>query len=64
MATRYYRAPELVLMEKDYGKPVDVWAAGVVFGDGVGGPNGFYSFCFSRFSACFLWAGQDESWFL
>ena len=33
VATRYYRAPELILMEKDYGRPVDVWAAGVVFGE-------------------------------
>jgi mitogen-activated protein kinase 1/3 len=33
VATRFYRAPELILMEKDYGKEVDVWAAGVIFGE-------------------------------
>jgi len=33
VATRFYRAPELILMEKDYGKPVDIWAAGVIFGE-------------------------------
>ena len=33
VATRYYRAPELILMEKDYGKAVDIWSAGVIFGE-------------------------------
>ena len=33
VATRFYRAPELILMEKDYGKPVDIWSAGVIFGE-------------------------------
>ena len=27
VATRFYRAPELILMEKDYGKEVDIWAS-------------------------------------
>ena len=33
VATRFYRAPELILMEKDYGKEVDIWASGVIFGE-------------------------------
>ena len=33
VATRFYRAPELVLMEKDYNSKVDIWAAGVIFGE-------------------------------
>ena len=33
MATRYYRAPELILMQKGYGKEVDIWAAGVIWGE-------------------------------
>jgi mitogen-activated protein kinase 1/3 len=33
VATRHYRAPELILMEKDYGKAVDIWAAGVLFAE-------------------------------
>ena len=33
VATRFYRAPELVLMEKDYGKPVDIWSVGVIMGE-------------------------------
>lgn len=33
VATRFYRAPELILMEKDYGKEVDIWATGVIFGE-------------------------------
>ncbi|XP_023568849.1 cyclin-dependent kinase-like 3 isoform X1 [Octodon degus] len=30
VATRWYRAPELVLKDTSYGKPVDVWALGCV----------------------------------
>ena len=33
VGTRFYRAPELILCEKDYGKPVDIWASGVIFGE-------------------------------
>jgi mitogen-activated protein kinase 1/3 len=33
VATRFYRAPELILMEKDYGKEVDIWAIGIIFGE-------------------------------
>ena len=33
VATRFYRAPELILMEKEYGKAVDIWSTGVIFGE-------------------------------
>jgi len=32
-ATRWYRAPEVVLMEKDYSTGVDLWGAGCIFGE-------------------------------
>ena len=31
MATRWYRAPELLVGDTQYGTPVDVWAIGSVF---------------------------------
>ena len=33
ICSRYYRAPELILMEKDYGKEVDIWSTGIIFGE-------------------------------
>eukprot|EP00495_Collosphaeridae_sp_1-RS-2012_P003505 TRINITY_DN28_c0_g1_i5.p1 TRINITY_DN28_c0_g1~~TRINITY_DN28_c0_g1_i5.p1 ORF type:complete len:331 (+),score=36.92 TRINITY_DN28_c0_g1_i5:135-1127(+) len=33
VATRWYRAPELLLGVTDYGKPVDVWAIGCIMGE-------------------------------
>lgn len=33
VATRWYRAPELMLSRKRYGKPVDMWAVGCIFGE-------------------------------
>ena len=33
IATRYYRAPELILMHEEYSFPSDVWSAGVIFGE-------------------------------
>lgn len=36
VATRWYRAPELLLREKHYGKEVDMWAAGVILGEMYG----------------------------
>ena len=29
VVTRYFRAPEIILVERDYGKPIDIWASGV-----------------------------------
>jgi cyclin-dependent kinase-like len=31
VSTRWYRAPELLVGDKGYGKPVDVWAIGCIF---------------------------------
>ncbi len=33
VATRWYRAPELILLEKDYGAAIDIWAVGCVMGE-------------------------------
>ena len=37
VATRWYRAPELLLSSTQYGFPVDVWAAGVIVGEMLNG---------------------------
>lgn len=37
VATRWYRAPELVVGDVQYGPPVDVWAIGCVFGELLNG---------------------------
>jgi cyclin-dependent kinase-like len=33
VATRWYRAPELLLSNPHYGKPVDVWAIACIMGE-------------------------------
>ena len=33
VATRWYRAPELILLEKDYGPAIDVWSLGCIFAE-------------------------------
>lgn len=33
VATRWYRAPELILSRRKYGKPVDMWAVGCILGE-------------------------------
>lgn len=33
VATRWYRAPELLVGDTEYGKSVDVWAAGCIFAE-------------------------------
>ena len=33
VATRWYRAPELLVGDTQYGPPVDVWAIGCVFAE-------------------------------
>lgn len=33
VVTRWYRPPELIILEKDYGEPVDVWAVGCIFAE-------------------------------
>jgi mitogen-activated protein kinase 1/3 len=33
VVTRHYRAPELILMEKDYGPEIDIWSVGCIFSE-------------------------------
>lgn len=30
---RHYRAPEIILLEKDYGEAVDIWSFGAILGE-------------------------------
>ena len=32
VTTRWYRAPEVILLEKGYSKPIDLWSVGCIFG--------------------------------
>ncbi|CAG9312793.1 unnamed protein product [Blepharisma stoltei] len=36
VATRWYRAPEVILLEKEYGKEIDIWSLGCVFAELLG----------------------------
>ena len=33
MQTRWYRAPEIILLEKDYGGAIDIWSLGCIFAE-------------------------------
>jgi len=33
VATRWYRAPELILLEKKYNSAIDVWSVGCILGE-------------------------------
>jgi mitogen-activated protein kinase 1/3 len=33
VVTRWYRSPELILLEKDYGPAIDVWSVGCIFAE-------------------------------
>jgi cyclin-dependent kinase-like len=33
VSTRWYRAPELLVGDANYGKPVDIWAIGCIFAE-------------------------------
>ena len=33
VVTRHYRAPEIILLEKDYGPAIDLWAVGCIFAE-------------------------------
>lgn len=37
VATRWYRAPELLVGDTQYGTPVDVWAIGCLFAELIRG---------------------------
>ncbi len=36
VVTRWYRAPEIILLEKDYGPAVDMWSIGCIFAELLG----------------------------
>ena len=36
VVTRWYRAPELILLEKDYGSAIDMWSVGCIFAELLG----------------------------
>ena len=36
VVTRWYRAPEIILLEKDYGPAIDIWALGCIFSELLG----------------------------
>ena len=36
IASRYYTPPEILLLEKDYGLPVDMWSVGCIFAELLG----------------------------
>jgi len=36
VVTRWYRAPEIILLEKDYGAAIDMWAVGCIFAELLG----------------------------
>jgi len=38
VATRWYRAPELLYGARSYGKAVDLWAVGCIFAELLGEP--------------------------
>ena len=33
VVTRWYRAPEVILLEKDYTAAIDVWSVGCIFAE-------------------------------
>ena len=33
MVTRWYRAPEVILLEKDYTAEIDIWSIGCIFAE-------------------------------
>ena len=33
VVTRWYRSPELILLEKDYGEAIDIWSIGCIFAE-------------------------------
>ena len=33
VVTRWYRSPEIILIEKDYGPAIDIWSVGCIMGE-------------------------------
>jgi serine/threonine protein kinase len=36
VVSRWYRAPEIILLDKQYGAPIDMWALGCIFAELLG----------------------------
>ena len=63
VVTRWYRAPELILMEKVYSYEIDVWSAGCIFGEllrMVGSQNEFSRSTLFMGLSCFPLSPADE----
>ena len=43
VVTRWYRAPELILLEKDYGQAIDMWSVGCILFEMLVGYPAFFS---------------------
>ena len=37
VATRWYRAPEIMLNARGYYKPIDIWSVGCILAEMIGG---------------------------
>lgn len=48
VVTRWYRAPELILVEQNYSKKIDIWSVGCVFGELMMMMKENAPFCFER----------------
>ena len=48
VVTRWYRAPELILVEQNYSKKIDIWSVGCVFGELMMMMKENSPFCFER----------------
>lgn len=75
VASRWYRAPEVILLEKVYCSPVDMWGVGCVFGELLQTIKGNRPLCSERFplfpgTSCFPLSpqlkpeGGDDSQYL
>ena len=42
VATRWYRAPEIMLNARGYYKPIDIWSVGCILAEMIGGKFVFY----------------------
>lgn len=45
VATRWYRAPEILLGSKKYSKAVDMWSIGCIMGEIITGKTLFAGIC-------------------
>ena len=62
IATRWYRAPELLLGSKDYNKEVDMWALGCLIGEMFYGKAMFPgTSTVNQIEKVVAWTGQPSS---